>query len=197
MSITTATLQLYPWKVPEFILNQHRELKGATSMRRGYKHPLEATVSDFGEMVWDHNSQTVVVLSYTADEDYQVRMWNLKTFASGLYDHKIQLPAVGNHPAHPDEYVTQMEVAAPVIQDDYELWVFYCPSWPYRGAANPDLAALFRLPKFYKTNFGAQSLETMLSTTTSSTPSNILHMNLDASRFGNHAVQHIQIPEAE
>lgn len=25
--------------------------------------------------------------------------------------------------------------------------IFYCPSWPYRGAANPDLAALFRLPR--------------------------------------------------
>lgn len=36
-----------------------------------------------------------------------------------------------------------------LVKDDYELRVriFYCPNWPYRGAANPDLAALFRLPK--------------------------------------------------
>ena len=35
------------------------------------------------------------------------------------------------------------------VQDDYELRVriFCCPNWPYRGAANTDLAALFRLPK--------------------------------------------------
>ncbi|EFX89509.1 hypothetical protein DAPPUDRAFT_233531, partial [Daphnia pulex] len=120
------------------------------------QHPLEATVSDFWQMVWDHNSQTVVVLSDTTDKDYQV-FWPLKqadvefeNFRVRFIDeHKIQLPAVGNHPAHPDEYVTQIEVAAQSLQDDYELRVriFYCSSWPYRGAANPDLAALFRLPK--------------------------------------------------
>ncbi|EFX62866.1 hypothetical protein DAPPUDRAFT_269552 [Daphnia pulex] len=151
------------------------------------QHPLEATVSDFWQMVWDHNSQTVVVLSTTADDDYQV-FWPLKqadvefeNFCVRFIDEpKIQLPAVGNHPAHPDEYVAQTEVAAQSLQ----------------------------------TNFGAQSLETMLSTTTSRSRAtfymyNVLKafpliqkihfilMNLDASRFGNHAVQHIQIPEAE
>lgn len=138
--INATWLQGYQ-KLKEFIVTQH---------------PLEATVSDFWQMVWDHNSQTVVVLSDTMDDDYQV-FWPLKqvdvefeNFRVRFIDeHKIQLPAVGNHPAHPDEYVTQIEVAAQSLQDDYELRVriFYCPSWPYRGAANPDLAALFRLPK--------------------------------------------------
>ncbi|EFX72486.1 hypothetical protein DAPPUDRAFT_110779 [Daphnia pulex] len=128
-------------KLKEFIVTQHL---------------LKAMVSDFWEMVWDHNSQTVVVLLDSANEDFQV-FWPLKQAdvefenfrVRFIDDHKIQLPAVGNHPAHPDEYVTQIEVAAQSLQDDYELRVriFYCPSWPYRGAANPDLAALFRLPK--------------------------------------------------
>jgi receptor-type tyrosine-protein phosphatase gamma len=74
-------------------------------------------------MVWDHNSQTVVVLSDTADDDFQV-FWPLKqadvefeNFRVRFIDeHKIQLPEVGNHPAHPDEYVTQIEVAAQSLQ---------------------------------------------------------------------------------
>ncbi|EFX83408.1 hypothetical protein DAPPUDRAFT_48090, partial [Daphnia pulex] len=121
--INATWLQGYQ-KLKEFIVTQH---------------PLEATVSDFWQMVWDHNSQTVVVLSDTADDDYQV-FWPLKqadvefeNFRVRFIDeHKIQLPAVGNHPAHPDEYVTQIEVAAQSLQDDYELRVriFYCPSWP-------------------------------------------------------------------
>ncbi|EFX86700.1 hypothetical protein DAPPUDRAFT_236488 [Daphnia pulex] len=88
--------------------------------------PLEATVSDFWQIVWDDNSQTVVVVSDTTDDDYQ-------------------LLATIRH-IHPDEYVTQIEVAAQSLQDDYELRVriFCCPSWPYRSDANPDLAALFQ-----------------------------------------------------
>ena len=87
------------------------------------QHPLEATVSDFWQMVWDHNSQTVVVLSDSADDEYQI-FWPLKqadvefeNFRVRFIDeHKIQLPAVGNHPAHPEEYVTQIEVAAQSLQ---------------------------------------------------------------------------------
>ncbi|EFX70612.1 hypothetical protein DAPPUDRAFT_112575 [Daphnia pulex] len=112
------------------------------------QHPLEATVSDFWQMVWDHNSQTVVVLSDTTDKDYQV-FWPLKqadvefeNFRVRFIDeHKIQLPAV----------ITYWTIIfhKTLSNDDYELRVriFYCSSWPYRGAANPDLAALFRLPK--------------------------------------------------
>ncbi|EFX86528.1 hypothetical protein DAPPUDRAFT_236291 [Daphnia pulex] len=132
--INATWLQGYP-KLKEFIVTQD---------------PLEATVSDFWEMVWDHNSQTVVVLSDTADDDYRADV-EFENFRVRFIDEpKIQLQDVGNHPAHPDEYVTQIEVSAQSLQDDYELRVriFYCPSWPYRGAANPDLAALFRLPKF-------------------------------------------------
>ncbi len=74
-------------------------------------------------MVLDHNSQTVVVLAATADGDYQV-FWPLKqadvefeNFCVRFIDEpKIQLPAVGNHPAHPDEYVAQIEVAAQSLQ---------------------------------------------------------------------------------
>ena len=80
-------------------------------------------MSDFWQMVWDHNSQTVVVLSDTTDDDYQV-FWPLKqadvefeNFRVRFIDeHKIQLPAVGNHPSHPEEYVTQSEVAAQSLQ---------------------------------------------------------------------------------
>ena len=121
------------------------------------QHPLESTVSDFWQMVWDHNSQTVVVLSDSSDDDYQI-FWPLKQAdvefenfrVRFIEEHRVPLPPVGNVAgSHPEEYVTQIEVAAQSLQDDYELRVriFYCPSWPYRGAANPDLAALFRLPK--------------------------------------------------
>jgi len=89
------------------------------------QHPLEATVCDFWQMVWDHNSQTVVVLSDAADDDYQI-FWPLKqadvefeNFRVRFIDeHRVPLPAVGNLavPTNPEEYVTQIEVAAQSLQ---------------------------------------------------------------------------------
>lgn len=97
-------------KLKEFIITQH---------------PLEATVCDFWQMVWDHNSQTVVVLSDTNDDNYQV-FWPLKQAdvefenfrVRFIEEHKVPLPSVGNLPAHPEEYVTQIEVAAQSLQVD-------------------------------------------------------------------------------
>lgn len=104
LSILSAGFQ----KLKEFIITQH---------------PLEATICDFWQMVWDHNSQTVVVLSDTNDDNYQV-FWPLKQAdvefenfrVRFIEEHKVALPAVGNLAAHPEEYVTQIEVAAQSLQ---------------------------------------------------------------------------------
>jgi len=91
------------------------------------QHPLESTISDFWQMVWDHNSQTVVVLSDSTDEDYQV-FWPINKAdvefenfrVRFIEEHKIPLPPISNSvPSHPDEYVTQIEVAAQSLQVNY------------------------------------------------------------------------------
>lgn len=121
------------------------------------QHPLESTVGDFWQMVWDHNSQTVVVLSDASDDDFAV-FWPLKQQdvefenfrVRFIEERQVALPDLDAGPgAAPlkDEHVTQIEVAAQSLQDDYELRVriFYCPNWPNRSSA--ELASLFRVPK--------------------------------------------------
>jgi len=88
------------------------------------QHPLESTISDFWQMVWDHNSQTVIVLSETNEDDYQI-FWPLKqadvefeNFRVRFIDeHQIALPAVNSGASVPsDEFITQIEVAAQSLQ---------------------------------------------------------------------------------
>ena len=89
------------------------------------QHPLESTVSDFWQMVWDHNSQTVVVLSDAADEEYQI-FWPLKQADVEFENFRVrfieerQVPLPGLNPATShvlkEEFVTQIEVAAQSLQ---------------------------------------------------------------------------------
>ena len=88
------------------------------------QHPLESTISNFWQMVWDHNSQTVIVLSDTSDDDYQL-FWPLKqadvefeNFRVRFIDeHQIPLPAVSDGASIPaEEFITQIEVAAQSLQ---------------------------------------------------------------------------------
>ena len=96
-------------KLKEFIITQH---------------PLESTISDFWQMVWDHNSQTVVVLSDTTDDDYQV-FWPLKQAdvefenfrVRFIEESQLALPTLNaNAPAPKQEFITQIEVAAQSLQ---------------------------------------------------------------------------------
>ena len=76
-------------------------------------------------MVWDHNSQTVVVLSDAADEEYQI-FWPLKQADVEFENFRVrfieerQVPLPGLNPATShvlkEEFVTQIEVAAQSLQ---------------------------------------------------------------------------------
>jgi len=90
------------------------------------QHPLESTVGDFWQMVWDHNSQTVVVLSDASDDDFAV-FWPLKQQdvefenfrVRFIEERQVALPDLDAGPgAAPlkDEHVTQIEVAAQSLQ---------------------------------------------------------------------------------
>lgn len=90
------------------------------------QHPLQDTVSDFWQMVWDHNVQMVVLLSSVDDKDYEC-FWPLK---DEVYDFEVFKVKLSEEVAH-SAYVTR-NFLIQSTQDDYELvcQLVHCCNWP-------------------------------------------------------------------
>ncbi|XP_023221800.1 tyrosine-protein phosphatase 99A-like isoform X2 [Centruroides sculpturatus] len=89
------------------------------------QHPLRETVADFWQMVWDHNSQTVVVLSYVDEKEYPCFWPESEEYDYGSFKVKTtEESAQGNVATH--DFVIQS------TQDDYEVTcrIIRCPGWP-------------------------------------------------------------------
>ncbi|XP_065074555.1 tyrosine-protein phosphatase 99A isoform X1 [Ochlerotatus camptorhynchus] len=95
------------------------------------QHPLIETFKDFWQMVWDHNAQTVVLLS-SADNMSFLQFWpnESEPMESDYYRIRMESETSENN------YIVRNFVIQS-IQDDYELSVrmFENPMWP--DMANP------------------------------------------------------------
>ncbi|XP_055902453.1 tyrosine-protein phosphatase 99A isoform X2 [Eupeodes corollae] len=90
------------------------------------QHPMSHTVKDFWQMVWDHNAQTIVLLS-SLDEINFAQFWPDDTTPIESDYYRVKFLSKTNK----SDYVSR-DFVIQSIQDDYELSVkmLHCPSWP-------------------------------------------------------------------
>lgn len=95
------------------------------------QHPLIETFKDFWQMVWDHNAQTVVLLS-SADNMSFLQFWPNESDSMESDYYRIRMVSEASE----NGYIVRNFVIQS-IQDDYELSVrmFENPMWP--DMANP------------------------------------------------------------
>jgi len=106
-------------------------LQGYTRLREFVvtQHPTQDTRDAFWTMLWDHNSQTVVLLT-TIDEDTTPVFWPQQGEVFDMDCFKVRFIEETNHEGHSTlDFVVSSKV------DDYELTVrvIHCSGWPYNA----------------------------------------------------------------
>lgn len=96
------------------------------------QHPVNDTIADFWQMVWDHNAITIVVLSSVTDEKDFPKFWPEKEEESDHGSFKVKLMEETTMYQETGGYITTRDFIMQSTQDDYELTcrVVHCPSWP-------------------------------------------------------------------
>ncbi|XP_034663250.1 tyrosine-protein phosphatase 99A isoform X7 [Drosophila subobscura] len=96
------------------------------------QHPMAHTIKDFWQMVWDHNAQTVVLLSSLDDINFS-QFWPDEATPIESDHYRVKYLNKTNK----SDYVTR-DFVIQSIQDDYELTVkmLHCPSWPEMSNPN-------------------------------------------------------------
>jgi receptor-type tyrosine-protein phosphatase gamma len=91
------------------------------------QHPLEGTIQDFWQMIWDHSAQTIVLLSAVDDQEY-LPFWPTEQEEIEAEHFKVKLVDVKSH----GNYTTR-DFTVQSLQDDYELAVriIHAPNWPH------------------------------------------------------------------
>ncbi|XP_067128847.1 tyrosine-protein phosphatase 99A-like isoform X4 [Centruroides vittatus] len=90
------------------------------------QYPLQETIGDFWQMVWDHNSQTVVLMCAVVEKDYPC-FWP-ENDAEMDYGHfKVKMVE-----ENIQECVTTRDFILQSNQDEYEVTcrIIQCPGWP-------------------------------------------------------------------
>ncbi|KAK6634358.1 hypothetical protein RUM43_011758 [Polyplax serrata] len=89
--------------------------------------PLEDTVMDFWQMVWDHSAQTVVLLTSPESQELNV-FWPTEQNLLEGENYKVKLVVESEQNG-----CTMRDFALQSVQDDYDLPVriFHYPSWPH------------------------------------------------------------------
>ncbi|XP_020811957.1 tyrosine-protein phosphatase 99A isoform X5 [Drosophila serrata] len=96
------------------------------------QHPMAHTIKDFWQMVWDHNAQTVVLLSSLDDINF-AQFWPDEATPIESDHYRVKYLNKINK----SDYVSR-DFVIQSIQDDYELTVkmLHCPSWPEMSNPN-------------------------------------------------------------
>ncbi|XP_049782864.1 tyrosine-protein phosphatase 99A-like isoform X1 [Schistocerca cancellata] len=91
------------------------------------QHPMPHTVHDFWQMVWDHNAQTIVMLSYIDGQDFGI-FWPIENEEIDCENFKVKYVDTAEN-----ETCMTMNVVLQSLQDDYELTtrIIQCPNWPH------------------------------------------------------------------
>ncbi|XP_063219446.1 tyrosine-protein phosphatase 99A-like isoform X2 [Bacillus rossius redtenbacheri] len=91
------------------------------------QHPLESTIIDFWQMIWDHNAQTVVMLTVLEEQEYG-KFWPEGEDEISTENFKVKFIKESEKSG----YVTHI-FTVQSIQDDYELSVkiIICSGWPH------------------------------------------------------------------
>ncbi|KAK9718919.1 Fibronectin type III domain [Popillia japonica] len=115
------------------------------------QHPLKATIKDFWQMVWDHNAQTIVMLSIIDNQEYEV-FWPSEQESIDAENFKVKLT---NEQAQ-STYISR-DFTMQSLQDDYELHVrmIHCTNWPHHCSS---VAEIYQLPNtVQETQLGYQN----------------------------------------
>ncbi|XP_046912035.2 protein tyrosine phosphatase 99A isoform X4 [Dermatophagoides farinae] len=121
------------------------------------QHPIWDTVPDFWQMIWDHNVQTIVMLSSVIDEKEFPQFWPDKEDEADYGSFKVKLieesrlmlncenGGVGGGCPSGAGFITKRDLMLQSTQDDYELCcrLVHCSDWPERQP----LAQVFDLIK--------------------------------------------------
>lgn len=91
------------------------------------QHPVESTISDFWQLLWDHNIQVVVLLSIVDDQEYPV-FWPQHNEDLDLDTCRVKLVQESDRVG-----CVLRDFTIQSLQDDYELNVKMVQSshWPY------------------------------------------------------------------
>ncbi|XP_054161930.1 tyrosine-protein phosphatase 99A-like isoform X2 [Oppia nitens] len=98
------------------------------------QHPVWDTIGDFWQMVWDHNSQSIVILSSIIDEKEFPQFWPDRDDECDYGSFKVKLTDEARIVQEGGGFITTRDFMLQSTQDDYELCcrVFHCCDWPER-----------------------------------------------------------------
>ncbi|KAB0798293.1 hypothetical protein PPYR_09286 [Photinus pyralis] len=127
-------------------------IQGYNSLREFIitQHPMKETIKDFWQMVWDHNAQTIVMLSII-DEEFEM-FWPTEQESIDSDNYKIKLSSEQTEAT----YVTR-DFVMQSLQDDYELHVrmVHWTNWPRQCVY---ISEIFQLPNaVQETQLGYQN----------------------------------------
>ncbi|KAF5300368.1 hypothetical protein FQR65_LT00989 [Abscondita terminalis] len=128
-------------------------IQGYNSLREFIitQHPLKETIKDFWQMVWDHNAQTIVMLSVIDNQEFEI-FWPMEQDTIDSDNYKIRLSSERVE----SMYVTR-DFVMQSVQDDYELHVrmIHWTNWPHHCIY---ISELFHLPNMVQeTQMGYQN----------------------------------------
>ncbi|XP_023703350.2 tyrosine-protein phosphatase 99A isoform X4 [Cryptotermes secundus] len=105
------------------------------------QHPLEVTAQDFWQMVWDHNAQTIVMLSSSDDQEFGI-FWPVAHEEMEAENFRVKFVEESDC----GDYVTR-DFTVQSLQDDYELPVrmMHCANWPHNCSPITSLFELIHL----------------------------------------------------